>query len=98
MDNTKRSRFGQIGSSGSKRRKSCHSVYTTGAMAIGVPGWPELAFCTASMHNVRIVLTEMSSIEPVGAIKSSLSDLAEVTAAFVPPDRERRRCSRRSRP
>src|SRR5207302_2414082 len=48
------------------------------------------------MHRVRIVLTQISSIEPVGAIKSSLSDLTEVTAAFVPPGRERRRCSRRS--
>src|SRR5437762_12566546 len=48
------------------------------------------------MHRVRIVLTQISSIEPVGAIKSSLSDLAEVTAAFVPPRRERRRCSLRS--
>jgi len=52
-----------------------------GAIAIGVPGWPDLAFWTASMHRVRIVLTQISSIEPVGAIKSSLSDLAEVTAA-----------------
>src|SRR5260221_4942154 len=32
------SRFGQIGSSGSNRRNSCHSTYTTGAMAMGGPG------------------------------------------------------------
>src|ERR1700720_2796913 len=48
------------------------------------------------MHRVRMVLTQISSIEPVGAIKSSLSDLTGVTAAFVPPRRERRSCSSRS--
>ena len=32
----------------------CHRQYTTGA--IGIPGCPELACCTASMDNVRIVL------------------------------------------
>src|ERR1700685_1066057 len=43
-DKTNRSRLGQIGSSGSNLKNSCHSVYTTGASAIGVPGCPELAF------------------------------------------------------
>jgi hypothetical protein len=28
--------------------------YATGAMAIGVPGGPELAACTASMASVRM--------------------------------------------
>src|SRR5262245_31776799 len=28
----------------------------TGAKAIGVPGWPELACCTASIERVRMVL------------------------------------------
>ena len=37
-ESTKRSRFGQIGSEGSKRRKRCQSVYVTGAIPIGVPG------------------------------------------------------------
>ena len=55
-DNTKRSRFGQIGCSGSNRRNRCHRQYATGAIPMGVPGWPELACWTASMHNVRIVL------------------------------------------
>src|SRR2546423_12882091 len=31
-------------------------------MAIGVPGWPEFAFCTASMHSVRIVFTARTSM------------------------------------
>src|SRR5678815_1449656 len=61
-DNTKRSRFGQIGCSGSNRRNRCHRQYATGASAMGVPGWPELACWTASMHNVRIVLMASSSM------------------------------------
>ena len=32
------------------------SVYTSGASAIGVPGWPELAAWTASIDSVRMVL------------------------------------------
>src|SRR5215218_11335635 len=51
----KRSRLLQIGAPGSKRRNFCQTVYMTGASAIGVPGWPELAAWTASMQSVRIV-------------------------------------------
>jgi hypothetical protein len=36
-------------------------VYATGAIPIGVPGWPELAFWTASMHRPRIVLMDSVS-------------------------------------
>src|SRR5436189_6458302 len=61
-ERTKRSRLGQIGSCGSKRRNCCHSVYATGASAIGVPGCPEFAACTASMDKVRMVLIVNSSI------------------------------------
>src|SRR5215469_16017987 len=57
----KRSRLGQIGSWGSKRRKCCHRQYATGARAIGVPGCPELAAWTASIDNVRIVLMHVAS-------------------------------------
>ena len=35
----------------------------TGAKAIGVPGWPDSACCTASMDNVRIVLMHSSSMD-----------------------------------
>src|SRR5829696_3076479 len=51
----KRSRLLQIGAPGSKRRNFCQTVYMTGASAIGVPGWPELAAWTASMQSVRMV-------------------------------------------
>jgi hypothetical protein len=41
-------------------------------MAIGVPGCPELAACTASMANVRIVLILVSSIGVAVAILLSI--------------------------
>src|SRR5215831_3327643 len=63
MERTKRSRFGQIGSSGSKRSCRCQSAYATGAIAIGVPGCPEFACCTASIASVRIVFTQSVSSE-----------------------------------
>ncbi len=57
----KRSRFGQIGSCGSKRRNCCHRQKATGAIAIGVPGCPELAAWTPSIDRVRIVLMHAES-------------------------------------
>src|SRR5436190_23458710 len=62
IDRTKRSRLGQAGSCGSKLRNCCHRQYATGAMAIGVPGWPELAACTPSIASVRIVLMLVGSM------------------------------------
>src|SRR5215469_8611882 len=67
-ESTKRSRFGQMGSSGSKRRNSCHKQYMTGAMPMGVPGWPEFACCTASMARVRIVLMHNWSVCLAGVV------------------------------
>src|SRR5262245_24881388 len=34
-----------------------HSTCASGASAIGVPGWPEFAFCTASIAKPRMTLT-----------------------------------------
>src|SRR6516164_3226841 len=65
IDSTKRSRSGQMGFCGSNRRWRCQSAYATGAMAIGVPGWPELACWTASIASVRMVLTESVSMSVV---------------------------------
>ena len=62
QDSTKRSRSGQCGSPGSCLI-SCHRTYATGARAIGVPGWPEFAFWTASMASVRMVVIDRSSTE-----------------------------------
>src|SRR5215471_20437461 len=56
FDSTKRSRLGQMGSCGSKRRTRFQIVYTSGASAIGVPGCPDFACCTASIERVRMVL------------------------------------------
>ena len=66
MESTKRSRLGQTGSAGSYRRKSCQRVYATGAIATGVPGWPELAFWTASIDSVRMVLMQARSRSVAG--------------------------------
>jgi hypothetical protein len=38
-----------------------NNTYASGARAIGVPGCPESAFCTASIESVRIVLMHSSS-------------------------------------
>src|SRR4051812_6463303 len=56
FESTKRSRLSQVGSCGSYRRNCCHKQYATGANAMGAPGWPEFACCTASIARVRIVL------------------------------------------
>src|SRR4029453_3966996 len=55
----------------------------TGANAIGVPGWPELACCTASMESVRIVL--MLSWSSSALISGSFRP-----RAASPPPRPRR--------
>src|SRR5438132_10578450 len=52
-----------MGSSGSKRICRCQSAYATGAIAIGVPGCPEFACCTASIASVRMVFTQSVSSE-----------------------------------
>jgi hypothetical protein len=54
----KRSRFIHFGFAGWKCRNRSQRTCTTGAKAIGVPGWPEFAFWTASMARVRIVLMQ----------------------------------------
>src|SRR5581483_4536211 len=94
MDRTNRSRFGQIGSVGSKRRNCCHKLYTTGASAIGVPGCPELACWTASMASVRMVLIESCSIEedvvirpPFVPIGYSKLEIVESNAELLRKDR-----------
>src|ERR1700719_1930883 len=55
FESIKRSRLGQMRSFGSNRIKRFQMVYTNGASAIGVPGCPDLACCTASIERVRIV-------------------------------------------
>src|SRR5690606_627114 len=52
----KRSRSYQVGSVGLCFRKSFHSTSAISAIPMGAPGWPELAFCTASMLRARMAL------------------------------------------
>jgi hypothetical protein len=55
-DSTKRSRSGQSGSDGSWRMTRVQSTWASGASAMAVPGWPELAFCGMSMARPRMTL------------------------------------------
>src|ERR1700680_2449270 len=55
-----------------------HSTYASGASAIAVPGWPELAFWTASMASVRTVLMHNCS----SALRSSVGVEVEFTRSL----------------
>src|SRR5690349_338997 len=57
----KRSRSIQPGLIGLCLRKCVHRTYAIGAAPIGSPGWPLLAFCTASIERKRNVLMHDSS-------------------------------------
>src|SRR5215217_4591032 len=78
-DRTKRSRSGQSASAASYRRMRVKSTCASGASAIGVPGWPELAFWTASIDSVRIVLMHSSS----RAARSVVTDNAALLLGLV---------------
>src|SRR5579862_8103302 len=79
-ESTNRSRFSHAGSPGLNHRNRSKSVCTTGAMAMGVPGWPEFAFCTASIDSVRMVLMQSWS--------RSLSDGLNVASRGFAPSIE----------
>src|SRR5262249_18716762 len=53
------------------------SRYAVGAMAIGMPGWPEFAACTASIASVRIVSMLSRSMSWVTAAYYPASLMAE---------------------
>src|SRR5215813_15426230 len=73
FDSTNRSRLGQIGSFGSNRITRFQMVYNKGASAMGVPGCPDLACCTASMERVRMVLMHSwSTVTPAFGSASSV--------------------------
>src|SRR6266702_6722461 len=60
-ESTNRSRSNQPGLTGLWRRKRVQRRYAIGAAPIGIPGWPLLAFCTASTARKRMVLMQSSS-------------------------------------
>src|SRR5438270_6447643 len=55
-------------------------------MAMGVPGWPELACCTASMDRVRMVLTQSWSIGLAAAAGPRLPGVPVAGAAATALD------------
>src|SRR4249920_1786242 len=54
------------------------STWARGASAIGVPGCPELAFCTASMARARMTLMPAGSTSP-RPVRASSAAAATVT-------------------
>ena len=77
LDRMKRSRSGQWGSAGSWRMTRVNRTWASGASAMAVPGWPESAFCGASMARPRMTLIP------------SCSSSASVTMRTVPAGRRR---------
>ena len=55
-DKTNLSRLSQLGFFGLNFRKFLYKTVTTSAIPIGIPGCPELAFCTASIDKNLIAL------------------------------------------
>ena len=75
-------------------------MYASGAIAIGIPGWPEFAAWTASMESVRTVsIARRSRSVAGGAVIRSVSPLAPricVTRQFTTPPAARIASSARS--
>ena len=44
-------------------------------MPIGAPGWPELAFCTASIDNARIALAKSLRVAMIFSLMIKLEAL-----------------------
>jgi hypothetical protein len=63
-----------------------HRPETSGASAIGVPGWPELAACTASMDSVRIVLMARRSMS--GSVIARIPLRLSFRVRRAPPGRQ----------
>src|ERR1700751_5050260 len=62
----KRSRSGHFGSDGLWRKCRIHSAQAISAIPIGIPGWPEFAFWTASIARARMALHMSRSSAMVG--------------------------------
>src|SRR3546814_15039759 len=75
-ESTKRSRSAQAGAAGSNFRKRENSTVATSAMPIGMPGWPELACCTASIASARIALAMSRWLPGVTRLSCAQGDVA----------------------
>ena len=51
-------------------------------MAIGVPGWPELAACTASIDRVRMVLMHSRSRSGLSATAAFLREVDSIVEVY----------------
>jgi hypothetical protein len=75
-ESTKRSRSGHVGLAASNFRKRENRTVAMSAVPIGIPGWPDFAFSTASMASERIAFASLSCcarlMTSVGIENSSL--------------------------
>src|SRR3954468_5639665 len=83
-DRMKRSRSGHMGSLGSYFMTRVHSTWASGARAIAVPGWPELARWGPSMAKPRMTLiASCSSSASLGTV-APLRCLSRVRTLCLP--------------
>src|SRR5947208_11938411 len=95
-DRTNRSRSGHVGLAGLCFRNRGQSAYAIAAAPIGRPGWPELAFWTASAERKRMVLIDTVSREDAG-IGLAKARVRRVEVSVPPAKRWPTRCLREVR-
>src|SRR5450631_1464388 len=83
FDSTKRSRSHQAGLPGLNLSTSRHSTSAMSAIPIGAPGWPELAFWTASIDKARMALARSRR---VGIWDSDLTSVTADRPRIVPDE------------
>ena len=85
-DRIKRSRLNQYGFFGLYLITSSYNIWPIGAQPMGKPGWPELAFSTASIAKNLIVFIDFSTTCSV-SLDSRVSTAAAFTTVVRDPTR-----------
>jgi hypothetical protein len=70
-----------------------HKTYAAGAIPIGIPGWPALAFCTASADkNLTVsIQSSSSSVTPFTLMPSPIAYfLKYITLKFLVENRHKK--------
>src|SRR6218665_1803979 len=80
----KRSRSGHSGFDGSNFMNLPNSTVATSAMPMGMPGWPEFAFCTASIARARraLAMSLWVTVSGVWEVAGWMADM-EVSSALA---------------
>src|SRR5471030_3215436 len=82
LESIKRSRSAHFGLPGLWRRWRFHKATAISAMPMGMPGWPELAACTASMDRARIALASSAVLVFMAGGKERRRDYRRSGAIF----------------